>query len=184
MSKTARLLFLFSPFPYFSMKFTMSPSRAYFLGLWKSRRTQSGVGVEGKRELLEIFIKLSLDEKFAEPDKMKFSEGNAEEYGSCYFFHSALRSWLDGEMKKRDERLRFKNEFAASYFAGVFDAKGGTMDVKGKEYCYFLGDDVDEMVLLRLGFRAKKEGNKIAVLSSDFYGWLHPHLRMDRSRKF
>ena len=59
------------------MKFTMSPSRAYFLGLWKSRRTASGVGVEGKRELLEIFIKLCLDEKFAEPDKMKFSEGNA-----------------------------------------------------------------------------------------------------------
>ena len=166
------------------MKFTMSPLRAYFLGLWKSRRTASGVGIEGKRELLEIFIKLCLDEKFAEPDKMKFSEGNAEEYGSCYFFHSALRSWLDSEMKKRDERLRFKNEFAASYFAGVFDAKGGTMEVKGKEYCYFLGDDTDEMVLLRLGFRAKKEGNKIAVLSSDFYGWLHPYLKMDRSKKF
>jgi len=166
------------------MKFTMSPSRAYFLGLWKSRRTKSGVGIEGKRELQETFIKLALDEKFAEPDKVKFSEGNAEEYGSCLFYNSALRAWLDEEMKKRDGRLRFKNEFAASYFAGVYDARGGTMKVKGKEYCYFLGDNVDEMVLLRLGFRAKKEGNKIAVLSSDFYGWLHPCLRMDRSRKF
>jgi len=154
------------------------------LGMWKSRRTASGVGVEGKRELMETFIKLSLDEKFAEANKMKFSEGNAEEYGSCLFYNTSLRSWLDEEMKKRDERLRFKNDFAASYFAGVYDARGGTMDVKGKEYCYFLGDDVDEMVLLRLGFRAKKEGTKIAVLSPDFYGWLHPFLRLDRSKKF
>ena len=166
------------------MKFTMSPSRAYFLGMWKSRRTKSGVGVEGKRELQETFIKLSLDEKFAQPDKIKFSEGNAEEYGSCLFYNIALRAWLDGEMKKREERLRFKNDFAASYFAGVFDARGGHMDVKGKQYCYFLGDNVDEMVLLRLGFRAKKEGTKIAVLSDVFYGWLHPFLKLDRSKKF
>jgi hypothetical protein len=162
----------------------MSPSRAYLLGLWKSRRTKSGIGVEGRRELVEVFIKLCLDEGLAQPDKMKFSEGNAEEYGSCHFFNSALRAWLDSEMEKRQERLRFKNEFAASYFAGVYDARGGRLEVKGKEYCYFLGDNVDEMVLLRLGFRAKKEGGKIAVLSDDFYGWLHPHLKMDRSRKF
>ena len=66
----------------------------------------------------------------------------------------------------------------------MFDAKGGFTDVNGREILYFIGDDVDELVLLRLGFRAKKEGNKIAVLSPDFYGWLHPFLRMDRSKKF
>jgi hypothetical protein len=164
------------------MKFTMSPSRAYLLGAWKSRRTKEGVGVEGNSALCESFLKLCLDERLCRPDKVKFEEGKAA--AKVYFYNSALRSWLQEEEKKREFRLRFKNEFAASYFAGVFDARGGTMEVKGKEYCYFLGDATDELVLLRLGFRAKREGSKIAVLSDDFYGWLHPHLRLERSRKF
>ena len=166
------------------MKFTMSPSRAYLLGLWKGRRTENGVGVEGRRELCEGFVKLCLDEKFAQPDKVKFQENNVSEFDKCFFYNSALRAWLDAELKKREERLRHKNEFAANYFAGLFDAKGGFTDVNGREILYFIGDDVDELVLLRLGFRAKKEGSRVAVLSKDFYGWLHPYLKMDRSKKF
>ena len=166
------------------MKFTMSPSRAYILGLWKSRRTKSGIGVEGRRELCEVFLKACLDEKLCEPDKVKFAENITGEFDSCLFYNSALRAWLQEEEKKREERLRFKNEFAANYFAGVFDAKGGFLEAKGKECCYFFGDKQDEIVLLRLGFREKKEGGKIAVLSEDFYGWLHPYLKLERSRKF
>lgn len=166
------------------MKLSMSESRAYLLGLWKSRRTKSGVGVEGRRELCEIFLKACLDEGLCQPDKVKFIENLKEEYDSCLFYNSAVRAWLQDEEKKREGRLRFKNGFAANYFAGVFDAKGGFIDVKGKEFCYFFGDRQDEIVLLRLGFRAKREGGKIAVLSEDFYGWLHPYLRLERSRKF
>jgi hypothetical protein len=174
------------------MKLTMNPSRAYLLALWKSRRTKEGVGIEGKQELCEIFLKLCLDEKLAQADKVKFGEpinaafAQAEErdsFAKCYFYNSAIRAWLDSEMEKREERLRFKNEFAANYFAGLFDARGGFIDVKGKEYCYFFGDRVDEIVLLRLGFRSKIEKKKIAVLALDFYGWIYPYLRMDMSRK-
>jgi hypothetical protein len=166
------------------MKLTMSPTRAYFLGLWKGRRIPTGVGVEGRRELVEVFVKLCLDEKFAVADKVKFIDGTITDEGKCYFYNSALRSWLEGEIKKREERLRFKNEFAANYFAGAFDARGGFSELAGKEMLYFLGDDVDEMTLLRLGFRVKKEGSRIAVLAQDFYGWIHPYLKLQRSKKF
>ena len=161
------------------MKFTTNPARAYLLGLWRGRRTKEGVGVEGHREVCDAFLKLCLDEKLCLPNKVKFEEGAVTK---CYFYNSAVRAWLDGEGKKREERLKYKNEFAANYFAGVFDARGGFWnDGKGK-FCYLIGDRTDEIVLLRLGFRAKNERGKIAVVSRDFYGWIMPYLKLEISR--
>ena len=163
------------------MKFTMSPNRAYLLGLWKGRRTKEGVGVEGHREVCEAFLKLCLDEKFCQPDKVKYEEGPLDK---CYFYNTALRVWLDSEMKTRDERLRYKNEFAANYFAGVFDARGGFADsVAGGKMPYLIGDRVDEVVLLRLGFRVKKERGRIAIISGDFYPWIKPYLKLEISKR-
>jgi len=162
------------------MKYSMSPGRAYLLGLWKSRRTIQGVGVEGHRELCEAFLKACLDEKFCQPDKVKYEEGPLHK---CFFYNTALRAWFDAEMKKREERLKYKNEFAANYFAGLFDAKGGWADsVAGRKMAFILGDQVDEIVLLRLGFRVKKQGARLAIISEDFYGWVMPYLKLEISR--
>ena len=161
------------------MKFTMNPARAYLLGLWKGRRTKEGVGVEGHREVCEAFLKLCLDEKLCQPDKVKYEEG---EMHKCYFYNSAVRAWLDSEMEKRQERLRFKNEFAANYFAGLFDGKGGWWDDGKEKFCYVIGDRTDEMILLRLDFRVKKERGKIAIISQDFYGWIMPYLKLEISK--
>jgi len=163
------------------MKFTTNPNRAYLLGLWKGRRTTQGVGVEGHRELCEAFLKLCLAEKLCLPDKVKYEEGVIDK---CFFYNTAIRAWLDSEMKKRDERLKYRNEFAANYFAGVFDAKGGWDDsVRGDKMPYIIGDRADEVVLLRLGFRVKKERGRIAIISDDFYPWIRPHLRLDISKR-
>lgn len=165
------------------MKFTMSPNRAYLLGLWKGRRTKEGVGVEGHHEVCETFLKLCLDEKLCQPDKVKFEEPKAKgEPSKCYFYNSAVRAWLDSEMKKREERLRFRNEFAANYFAGLFDGKGGFWDDGKEKFCYIIGDRMDEIILLRLDFRVKKERGKIAIISQDFYGWIKPYLKLEISR--
>ncbi|VVC00780.1 Uncharacterised protein [uncultured archaeon] len=160
------------------MKFTMSPKRAYLLGLWKGRRTKEGIGVEGHHEVCETFLKLCLDEKLCQPDKVKFEEGEASK---CYFYNTSVRVWLQEEMMKREERLRFRNEFAANYFAGLFDGKGGFYDDGKEKFCYIIGDHVDEIILLRLGFRVKKERGKIAVISQDFYGWIMPYLKLEIS---
>jgi len=153
------------------MKFTMNPSRAYLLGMWKSARTKEGVGVEGAREFCERFLKICFDEKLADPGKIKFEEGAS--YSKCYFYNTAVRAWLDSEMEKRDERLKYKNEFAASYFAGVFDATSG----EANGIRYIRGDRVDEMVLLRLDFRVKKEKGKLALISPEFYRWILPYIK-------
>ncbi len=162
------------------MKFTMSPSRAYLLGLGKGRRTKEGVGVEGHRELCEAFLKACLDEKFCQPDKVKYEEGPLHK---CYFYNTAVRAWLDDEMKKRDERLKYRNAFAASYFAGVFDSKGGFAQAGKEEMPYIIGDSKDEMVLLRLDFRVKRERGRIAVISGDFYPWIRGYLKLEISKR-
>jgi hypothetical protein len=162
------------------MKFTMSPARMYLLGLWKSRRTKEGVGVEGHRELCEAFLRVCLDEKLCLPDKVKFEEGPIYK---CYFYNSAVRAWLDSEMEKRGERLKYKNEFAANYFAGLFDAKGGFGQAGKDSLPFIIGDKADEMVLLRLGFRAKRERGRIAIISDDFYSWVSPYLKLEISKK-
>lgn len=162
------------------MKFTTNPARMYLLGLWKSRRTKEGVGVEGHRELCESFLKVCLDERLCQPDKVKFEEGPIYK---CYFYNTAIRSWLDSELEKRQERLKYKNEFAANYFAGLFDAKGGFWDDGKSKFCYILGDRADEMILSRLDFRVKKERGKIAIISEDFYGWVMPFLKLEISKR-
>jgi hypothetical protein len=163
-----------------NMKFKMSPARMYFLGMWKTKRTDEGVGVEGKRELCEAFLAVAFAEKFALPNKVKYRE---EKIHKCYFYNTALRAWLDAEMEKRDERLKYKNDFAASYFAGIFDAAGGWLDFAKRKLPYVVGDKVDEIVLMRLGFRVKREGAKLIVLSDDFYSWIKPHLRLSISQQ-
>ncbi len=174
------------------MKFTMSPVRAYLLGLWKSRRTKEGVGVEGRAELCEAFLQLCLQEKLCQPDKVQYREERREADGKagigpphkCFFYNTALRTWLDEELKKREERLKYRNGFAASYFAGVFDARGGWADsTSGVRMPFLSGDRTDEIVLLRLGFRVKKERGKLAILSDDFYNWIVPYLRLEIGKK-
>ncbi|MCX8195091.1 MAG: hypothetical protein N3G22_03240 [Candidatus Micrarchaeota archaeon] len=159
------------------MKFTMSPARAYLLALWKSRRTKEGVGVEGHRELCEAFLRTCLEERLAAANKVKFEEGSPFK---CYFYNSAVRAWLGEELKKRDERLKYLNEFSASYFAGLFDARGGVLK---SGVPFVIGDKVDEIVLLRLGFVVKKERGKLAVVSGNFYGWISPFLKLEISKK-
>jgi hypothetical protein len=180
MKLSASAAYLFPSFTYSIMKFTMSPSRAYLLGLWKGRRTKEGVGVEGHRELCEAFLKACLAEKFCQPNKVKYEEGAIDK---CFFYNTAIRAWFDSEMKKRDERLKYKNEFAANYFAGVFDAKGGFAQAGKEELPYLIGDRVDEVVLLRLGFRVKKEMSRIAIISGDFYPWISPYLQLEISKR-
>ncbi len=163
------------------MKYAMSPNRAYILGLWKGRRAKEGVGVEGHREVCEIFLKACLEEKLCLPDKVKYEEGILDK---CYFYNSALLSFLEAEMDKREERLKYKNEFAANYFAGVFDAKGGWADsTTGGRMAFIIGDSTDEIVLLRLGFRVKRERGRIAIISEDFYGWIAPYLKLEIGKK-
>jgi hypothetical protein len=83
-----------------------------------------------------------------------------------YFYNSAYRAYFDEVCKNAADIFVHKNEYAAQYLAGMFDGCGGVHEADGTIYLSS-GSTRDEMVLLRLGFRAKKIRGKIVVLKPD-----------------
>jgi hypothetical protein len=156
------------------MKYTLSPIRAYFLGLWKANKTKEGVGIKARKELCEIFIKIALEENFIEPNKIKYEE--FEKVSKCFFYQSALLSFLEQELERRDERFKFKNDFAGNYFAALFESTGKVN--KDKEIFAISGDKLDEIILLRLGFRVKKQKDQIIIFSTEFYNWVSQYFKI------
>ncbi len=138
------------------MKIKFSPGLAYVLGVWCGRGTKEGVGVEGQDELRSAFLTSCFSLGYASPDKVQIRER------SVHFYHSALKAGLQKLKSERVEKLRYRNDYSSSYFAGLFDAVGGFDS--GKPVFAF-SDKMDEIVLLRLGFRVKKAGRKLIVIS-------------------
>jgi hypothetical protein len=85
---------------------------------------------------------------------------------AAYFYNSAYRAYFDDVCKNAADIFKHKNEYAAQYLAGMFDGGGGVYKADNMIYLSS-GSTRDEMVLLRLGFRAKKIRSKIVVLKPD-----------------
>ncbi len=128
------------------------------LGAWCGRGTPEGVGVGGQESLRSAFLSSCFSLGFASPDKVKVAER------SVHFYHSALKAALLGWKEERVNKLVYKNDYSASYFAGLFDAVGG---FDGGFPVLAHSDKTDEIVLLRLGFRVKKAGRKLLVISKE-----------------
>ena len=142
------------------MKIKLTPEISYVIGFWRKRRIFEGVGIRGDAEHLAIFTKEVLEKGLAETDKIQSSEDRV------FFYHSAYRKFFQEIENDQLERFKYLNEYAASYLAGMFDSVGGkTKDGEG----LFLanGTREDEMLLLRLNFRAKKMGKQVFIYSKD-----------------
>ena len=179
------------------MKIKLTPQLAYIIGLWKARRTKEGIGIEGNRGICEVFLRECLSTGIAQPDKVKFIEPKVDEKmdfsqgrlvnvrrerEDCkvYFYHSAYRAFFDGVLKNELELFRYKNEYAASFIAGIYDGNGGVG--KGNKLHYFFGNRQDEMLLLRLGMRMKCEKKTVVFLNgAEFDAFVKPSLKFARN---
>jgi hypothetical protein len=161
------------------MKYNLTPELAYIIGLWKSRRTSEGIGIHGSTEICELFLRECLKLKIAAPDRVKFTQADREARmdGKVYFYHTALRAFFDEIVDGELERFKYVNDYSANFIAGMFDGVGG-MSHDGK-YPYFeYGTKHDEAVLLRLGFRVKREKKRIIVLEKEkFLRFVKPKLK-------
>lgn len=151
------------------MKINLTPQLAYLIGIWKTRRTKEGIGIFVKGdELKGIFMQTVLKLGLTTPEKLQVEEAKV------YFYHSAYLAFFEKVVAEELERFKYKNEYAANYLAGMFDAVGG----ETKEGSLFLenGTREDEMLLLRLNFRAKKMGKRIFIYSADeFWAFVKPY---------
>ena len=137
------------------MKIKLTPELSYIIGLWRKNRTPEGVGVRGNDQLVSVFTKEILDRQLAPSDKILSDEGKV------YFYHSAYRKFFQQIEKEQLERFRYLNEYAANYLAGLFDSVG-EIDEKGIVSLRKFTPE-DEIMLLRLGFGARKRGPRLVI---------------------
>jgi hypothetical protein len=137
------------------MKIKLSPELSYLIGLWRKARCPDGVGVEGKKDVLEIFAKEALDRQLTTSDKMLSGDDKV------YFYHTAYRKFFQQIESEQLERFKYLNEYAANYIAGMFDACG-SIDDRGV-VSMGLATKQDEMMLLRLGFQTRRRADYLVI---------------------
>ena len=137
------------------MKIHLTPEFSYIIGFWRKRRTSEGLGIHGDEKYLEIFSKEALQNGLTTPERF-LHEGDR-----IYFYHTAYRKFFQEIEEQQLERFKYMNDYAASYLAGMFDSCGG-IDEKGFVYLTRMSTH-DEMLLLRLGFGAKRNKDMLIV---------------------
>ena len=125
---------------------------AYLLGIWQHSSDQTKLSAEG--DTVDAFVDTILKLGVVEPNKIKVEEDHA------FMFHSQLRNALKKFSKSREFRLRFANEYSASYFAGWYDSNSA---IKEGFIKLFRGDKIDEFILTQLNFNPTLRG-KVLVL--------------------
>ncbi len=143
------------------MKIKLTPELAYIIGLWRKSRIHEGIGVHGNKEIIETFSKEVIENGLTTSDKLLSDEKKV------YFYHTAYRKFFQSVEEEQLERFKYLNEYAANYFAGVFDASG-KIDEKGFVYINKANRN-DEILLIRLGFGAR---------------WRNDHLVIEKPRAF
>ncbi|MGV8176186.1 MAG: hypothetical protein ACP5NX_00075 [Candidatus Bilamarchaeaceae archaeon] len=144
------------------MKIKLTPELAYIIGLWKNSRSKQGLGVKSSgKEVLEIFTTEALAYKDEMGKPMATSDKMLTTEDEVYFYHTAYKKFFTSVLDEQLERFKYINEYAASLLAGMFDSTG-EVDDKGFVKLHHTTKG-DEMMLLRLGFPAKRQEGALVI---------------------
>lgn len=132
------------------MKINLTPQISYLAGLCKFRKSRDGIGVRGPPSLITAFSSHVVSSGIMPPQKIILKGSEAK------FFHTSYSSLLKRTYENEADIFKHHNDYAASFLAGLFDAKGGF--AKGAPIIEIL-DRQDLAVLENLNFRcAQKNG--------------------------
>lgn len=155
------------------MRIKMTPELAYVIGLWKGRKASRGVGIRGSGEIREVFLKEALKTLKIPPQKIQLNKNE------IYFYHSAYRKFFEEAERNQLDVFRKKNDYSASYLAGLFDSCGG---VKGDTPYLARASEKEQMLLELLGFRARFIEGKLAILTSnEFFAFVEKFLKHSKA---
>jgi hypothetical protein len=153
------------------MKVKLTPELSYIIGLWKERRAPSGLGVSGSEEILAAFTDVCMKAKIAEAGKILGGED------TIYFYNTAYRRFFQKTVEEEGERFKYKNEYSASFLAGLFDSMGG-IGADGTVY-FRKCSKADEMVVYRLGFKPLwKNGKMYIIKPAKFLAYIKPFTKL------
>jgi len=138
------------------MRIKMTPKLAYLIGMWKGRKIPRGIGIRGSGRIREIFLKGAMEVLGVPPEKLQMDEKE------IYFYHSAYRKFFEETEKNEVDIFRKKNNYSASYLAGMFDSCGGVE----RDTPYLVRASYqDQMLLELLGFRTRFTRGKLVILT-------------------
>ncbi len=154
-----------------SKKLKLNPEVSYVLGMYAYSPSKA-VGIVARNgDMLERFIKIVLKEFDIAPDRIQIQEEGSEH--QAYFYNTKLKKLLDKALERKDKTFAYKNAYAASYLAGIFDAKGW----KNEKGMFIKGLKHDDAILMeRLGFHTRRKGMLTRLTNpSEFVNFIKQH---------
>ncbi|MEM4366707.1 MAG: hypothetical protein QW035_01080 [Candidatus Anstonellales archaeon] len=136
------------------MKIKLTPAMCYLLGLWRSKKSTKGFGIRGRKGVA-AFVEESIKQGITEKGKVLYDGSEV------FFYNSKFLKFAQEFESEIDKRLKYLNDYAANYFAGVFDGTGKITE-DGK--VLIRKDPIDQGILLRLGFFTRPVGKDLMVL--------------------
>ena len=120
------------------------------LGMY-SCNVGEAISIESKLpNIIEKFAQIAVQDLEIEPTKLLIKETDGRI--TVMFYNSRIRRFFDRSLERREHIFKSKNEYAASYLAGIFDSNG-IFGYKGREGAYITKPDLaNQMLLERLGF--------------------------------
>lgn len=152
-------------------KLSLSPDVSYMLGIYNCNSRRESVCVStSSNEMIERFVKIAVLNLGIKLDYVRVVKDG--EIFEAKINSPKLKKLLEKALESRDKTFKYKNEYSASYFAGMFDCNGA-VDRKG----IFLrrGSAYDAVLLERIGFHTTTSAGKIYIKNDkDFVMFIAP----------
>lgn len=150
-----------------SKQLKLNPRVAYILGLYAyNKGSKATIGVVTKSdEIVQTFVKTALDDFKILPNKILI-EAEEDEI-QAYFYNSKLKKLFDKALERRERLFKYKNDYSAGYFSGIFAIKGGA-----DSYGLYIRDldKGDAMLLEKIGFHTETRGSKTYIKNAKTFG--------------
>ena len=143
------------------MKIKLNPEIALFLGFWKMRKTPTGIGVFGDKEIQEKFVQKALTLLKIPPEKIKVTNN------SVSFRHIKYENVFKKIIENETDFFNRKNKITSFFLKGIYESAGHGNIIWNATF-------QDRMLIERLGFYTKKKGRDIIIINfSDFLSFIN-----------
>jgi len=153
------------------MKIRLTPELSYLIGLWKVLKINAGLGISGDKDVLNMFIKLALEQGLTEPNKFQMDENKV------YFYHTKYKKFFYKITDSELEKFKYINDYSGNFVAGLYDA-GGEITDRGIVRIRGL-NKTDEILLMRLGFLTERRKDYVVIMKPRiFLRFIKPYLKI------
>lgn len=152
-------------------KLPVSPDTSYMLGIYRCNSSHRNISLQtSSKELVERFVKIAIMDLDTKAGAIRIT--NEDRITKVEADNSKLRKLLDKALDSRDRIFKYKNEYSASYFAGMFDCNGAS-DRRG---VFVRGMSAyDKILLERIGFHTATNAGRCYIKKSmDFVMFIAP----------